>query len=606
MQRVLRARTAAAVAAQIDSILAIPRQALAPSTRCAATAAAPPPLPPPPPPEPKPPRRSDKQAQNAALKDFKVRSTAPMRRPQPARAPPPLPTPPRPRRLQRSLSGKGRPSAAAACLELYLELGGAPHRHLFHDLMALYARRRLPGEALAVLERLRAHGPPPNAHSFAFAVGALKQAWAGRGGVPPADARRAVALWDEMVAAGLPAAPAVANDALDCLAKAGLVDEAFAFYRRTAAAGVRPQPHTFSILLKACAVANQPARAAAVVREEMPAAGVRPTAATWNGLLGVFAAGEDVDRAYEVWSDMQEAGAVPDAHTARALAAAFASHPGLAAELVAEAEALAEEAGARAASAADATRRRAQAGERGAGGGGGNASVDSDRQRGAAAPSRQQHIHLDALRSGASSAAALGLTPESARGGEAGGEGGAGSRSDGGAAGAAWVDLPSLLFLDLHGHSQAAARMTLLRRLEALVEQWPAVQAAAAAEIERAERHGGGGGGRGGGQPAEGGLALCIVTGVGRHSTSAGQGVLGSVVRGALEAQGLEVRPAPGNAGRLLVPWAPLAAFLGAQREGLARARVLSAARARYLWVVAGAAGVAGAALIVPRLAPWL
>lgn len=43
-----------------------------------------------------------------------------------------------------------------------------------------------------------------------------------------------------------------------------------------------------------------------------------------------------------------------------------------------------------------------------------------------------------------------------------------------------------------------------------------------------------------------------------------------------------------------------------AQQEAMQRDHFFSAARARYLYVAAGVAGLVAAAYIVPRLAPWL
>lgn len=513
-------------------------------------------------------------------------------------------------------------------------VGGTPHRFLFHDLMDLFIRHAMPGEVLAVLDRLKTSGPPPNAHSYGYAIAALKQPFLVRGALPAESGRAAAALYDEMCSRGLHAADAVshgmvANDAIDCLGKAGLVDDALALYHRSLGRGMRPSPYTFSALLKGCALAKSPALALDVVHRLMPAAGVAPSTATWNGLLGVFAAVRDVDSVYAVWTSMAELGVVPDVHTERLLAQAFASHPQLAAELLSEARQLQAPGG-------GPTRRRGEGGSpaaepRASGATGGPSSAQQQQQRleqrwrppagPSAAPSRQQHVKLDMLVGGASSAASLGLTlgpsrEEAGGGGRPGGKGGGEAGSDPRSApadGSGAARLEGLLLLDLHGHSQPAARMTLLRRLEVLVERWPAVQEAArwaapttpgapapaAAGQQR----------RGGGEGAWGeGPALCIITGTGRHRAPGGQGqgVLKEAVRSLLEQQGLPARNAPGNPGRLLVAWADLAPFLARKREGMQRARLLSVARARYLWVGAGVAGLAGAALIVPRLAPWM
>jgi hypothetical protein len=383
-----------------------------------------------------------------------------------------------------------------------------------------------------------------------------------------------------MLASSGPAPPppglaaAAWNDVLDAHAKAGLLEETLALYARAepalAAAGAAGLPRTASILMTACRAARQPRRAREVFDSlVIPAAGARgPGAAAWNGLLAASgpAGGGSLDAAYEVWQEMARRRVAPDSHTQRALAAAFGGNPAMAGELVAEARALAAE----------------LAAEGGGGGGGGageglgaDGAVDDP-----SAPSRQLPLRLDAVLRGAPSAAQLGLA-SGADGFEHGSNGGADAHTHDGA-------LPprELLFLDLHGHSQAAATMAALCRLDALAERWPAVEAAARAAAEAA-----------GGEPE----GLTLVTGQGR-----GAGVLGRAVAAALAARGLAAAPPPGNPGRLAAPFPALAAWAAAQRAAAARERVFGAARARYALGALGVAAFAGIAIIVPRLAPWL
>ena len=54
------------------------------------------------------------------------------------------------------------------------------------------------------------------------------------------------------------------------------------------------------------------------------------------------------------------------------------------------------------------------------------------------------------------------------------------------------------------------------------------------------------------------------------------------------------------------MPWPAVAPYLEVQRDAVSTDRFLSAARGRYLYVVSGVAGVAAAAHLLPRLAPWM
>lgn len=324
-------------------------------------------------------------------------------------------------------------------------------------------------------------------------------------------------------------------------------------------------------------------------------------------------------------------------------ARAFASHPQLAADLVGEARKVADDARAarqrkqpsQPSSANGASASSTRAGEEAAEweglvqrisqGPGSRAGVAAEGGGGegkvGVTLSRQMPIRLDPLAQGRHSAADLGLTMAGPTRPGIQWTADSGAPQVGGSE--AGADLSELLTLDLHGHSQPAANMALLRRLEVLVQAWPELQAAAAEAAALGARthmsaqptHVMQGQGQAQwqrpGQHASQALvlgpeaALCIVTGMGRNSRE-GQGVLKATVRGALAQQGLPAVDHVTNPGRVLVPWPELAEFLGAQREQLQRDRVLDAARKRYTWVGAGVAGLAGLALIVPRLQPWL
>lgn len=273
-----------------------------------------------------------------------------------------------------------------------------------------------------------------------------------------------------------------------------------------------------------------------------------PQLPVWNALLGAYGRAGSVDAAYEAWTRMLDsggagragsamccpaacstcnsksltslldpqanpdhthsytppppahpptllpsllaAGATPDDLTERALALAFASHPALAADVVAEARQIRQSRQA----AADVGRALAEAepggnGEEGEEGGEGE-GAESDAEAGAAvaataaagakgmrAPYRLQRHRQGSLPIDQPSSAQRSHTPlaqllEVVRG--------RGSGSNGASAADAeqrGLQVRQLLLLDLHGSSVAAARMVLLRRLETLVLQVPELEA---------------------------------------------------------------------------------------------------------------------------------
>jgi pentatricopeptide repeat protein len=533
---------------------------------------------------------------------------------------------------------------------------------LYHSLMDLYSRKGDADNVVGLLNKMiETSNPPPNQHSFGYAISSLKKkAAAGSGTVTTTRktaALQALELFKIMVSdpISLPPNSTIYNELIDCFGKAGDVDQAFKlFHRAVVLDKIQPTAHTFSILIKACAVAKQPDRANDVVFKLMPQHGLEPGTSAWNGLLGAAAgtAGGSVDRAYEVWQKMNDAGIVPDMHTERVLARAFASHPQLAAELVSEARILTEESKKekiREKQAIDReingeqviknTRMSGTLSQRG---------VVETQQRDsqptpppAGAPmvapttlGKQQPILLDELQRKKQnvSAHALGLAPDLASSFfmEKKDKGKKGSISrqrqrqqppdeedeekkddednapfpyfpDYNKASTSAINLPSLLSLDLHGHSQAAAEMTLLCRLEALVEAWP--------EIQKSSQHA---------QHATDNIddqfdnsdatnaaGLIIITGVGKGSRD-GIGVLKHAVREMLKKQGLSAHDVPTNPGRLFIPFTEISNFAEKQWERMQREHIYAAARARYATVGVGVAGVVAAAVIIPRLGPWL
>ena len=327
------------------------------------------------------------------------------------------------------------------------------------------------------------------------------------------------------------------------------------------------------------------------------------------------------------------AGAVPDDCTERALALAFGSHPALAAEVVAEARQIRQQRlraggdGPAQQPGQEAEQQWAQE-QLGSGGGGGSGGAGAEAgeaagAQAAAAPlrlpyrllrHRQPTLPVDRPPHSSRLSLALPWAPPLGRtggganvaglvaGGAASGSGGGTAAEEAEEAEEARLQLRQLLTLDLHGSSRAAARMVLLRRLEALVLAAPELEAEVArlrraaahpqARLQQGSTKSGGDGGSGGGSLSFAGDAepgeqqqqqqqqqqqreqrrleeypgepppLKVITGVGRHSRGDRGGVLRAAVRELLAQQGLPAQDDPaGNEGGwvltalLLLPW---------------------------------------------------
>ena len=599
--------------------------------------------------------------------------------------------------IRRSID-RGNAVAALAAFEEYKLLNPSPPRHVYHSMMHLYNIKGQPDEVYFMLQELinTPNTEGPNQYSFGYAMSSLKRAaHIGKLNYKEA-ATRALELFEIMISLGIEPNETLFNELMDNFGKAGQVDKAFELFERRLNNKIPPNIHTFSILIKACALGKQLDRAADVLFKLMPEHGVRPTAAHWNGLLSAAADCGSIDKSYEFFQRMVESGIMPDDHTDRAIAKAFASHPQLAAELVSECRALgkqvqaahaAAEENIAAAERADNTRTTTETS-------GSNNSVyleerEADgtkrykeeqgllEKHGATtraynasrgpSPSKQEPILIDGWgKWGELSANELGLAAQvsanskvddvkkgqlsgkeencttansdSDYSGSLGGvrdgttfEGNNNNASSSGGGGrntnegfnnsplvetssayssnfsnseqiyspvpAAMDRVQGLLYLDLHGHSQAAAQMALLKRLEALVEIWPSI------EILQTQSISPYGSSNGPLPPLPEGLI--IITGIGRGSRE-GVGVLRNAVLDALTPQGLTPIRVSNNQGRLLIPWDQLVTFSESHWKMLQREHVFALARVRYLTVGAGLAGVAAAAFIIPRLAPWL
>lgn len=536
----------------------------------------------------------------------------------------------------RRLVDRGNAAAAMAAFEEYKLVNPSPPRHLYHSIMHLYNTRGQADQVAFLLRELIETGPGPNQHSFGYAMSSLKRA-ASNGTIPPkVAASRALELFETMISLGIKPNDTLYNELMDHFGKSGEVDKAFELFSRRLNDKIPPNAHTFSILIKACGVAKQLDRAADVLFQLMPHHGAHPSTSAWNGLLGAAAECGSVDRCYEIYQRMVEAGVMPDEHTDRVLAKAFASHPQLAAELVTESRAVAHQAAGIAAAV------KAKSGKA--------ESISEQQQKGkttrnqvseqqqwsvASSPSKQKPVTVDTWRKpGQLSADALGLGSqmpgwhnrrqsienEESRLGSTDDDLSSGTRRDTsvpplGTAdfsdqdadtaniAAAMDRLQNLLKLDLHGHSQAAAQMALLRRLEALVEAWPAIRAVQAQHAQHDMENSS----KNNNDVLLSRLpeGLVIVTGIGRGSKE-GIGVLRDAVISALGPQGLTPERVHNNSGRLLIPWEKLVTFSESHWKNMQREHVFAVARVRYMTLGAGLAGVAAAAFIIPRLAPWL
>ncbi|KAL4423402.1 hypothetical protein ABPG77_009980 [Micractinium sp. CCAP 211/92] len=607
---------------------------------------------------------------------------------------------------------------------------------------------RLAAEAERLVEELELGAFPLNDYAYSTIITALSRAEHPPYDLPRRYAAMAAEAFREMRQRGLEPNVVVWHSLMACQAKAALPDEAFATYRAMLAAGVRPTPHTFSMLVSACGRARQPRRAADVVERLMPQAGIAPQLPVWNALLGAYGRAGSVDAAYEAWVRMLDSGATPDDLTERALALAFASHPALAADVVAEARQIRQSRQGSAAAEAEAQKNGTGEGDGEEGGVGSDedaaaaAAAAAGRPREMRAPyrlqrHRQASLPIDELATGQRSHTPLAQLLQVVQGSGSGSSSGSGGAAEAEQRG---LQARQLLLLDLHGSSLAAARMVLLRRLETLVLQVAELEAevgrmqaewllqherqseshAQEQQQQQAGRHplqqqqqqqqqqqdvqqdspaafnsegsgstqpGGSNGGSGSagrrrrrgserssqeaceqaaaGQaaaevlhvaerwqavgrawgkpagPAEGSAqsgpgpasgsgpeapgdeqssrlsvgpsagqacflppSLCIITGMGRRSR--GSGVLKGAVLELLQQQGLPTVEDPSNEGVVYVPWEPLVAYLQLQRQAMHTDHFLSAARARYLYVAAGAAGIVAAANLLPRLAPWM
>ena len=525
-------------------------------------------------------------------------------------------TPPRPsknaamKEFKRSIARKDVQLAEEALQRYFTATGPLPPpRHMIHALMDVHIRTQSnPAHRVLVLldtlvrQRQTTLGPGPNVYSYGYSLAALKKGIGvgGRGGVPtsPTDTQitnipqKALGLFQQMKSLSIQPNQTIYNELSDIYATVGDVDTCFELFDQSIRVDLlNPSIASFTILIKACGVAGDLDRGLDVITNIMPSFGFRPTEATaaWNSLLMASTvhsnissnntSGVSIDRSYEIWEGMKKEGVVPDGFTERALAKAFESHPQLAAEMVTEAR---------------------QMREREGGGGEGMKkqqshhikqstplSIDNNSSRSRSSTTTSTIIH------NTTQASVLGLAPTfflpSENNKETSDDLSLSITPDETSSQEQQeqqiMDIDALLYLDLHGHSQAAARMALLRRLEALVKVRTLLETHT---IDTKKFPG-----------------LIIVTGVGKGSVG-GVGVLADTVLSALREQGLEASPVVGNVGRLMVRMDDVTEFTTKQYHAMQREHVFAVARARYGVVGAGLATVLAVSFIIPRLGPWL
>ncbi|KDD73269.1 hypothetical protein H632_c2365p1, partial [Helicosporidium sp. ATCC 50920] len=240
--------------------------------------------------------------------------------------------------LFQTLLRAGQEEQAQELLTSFLNSGGWMSANLAQSLLTTCARTRQPAlawrayvEACALLPR-QAPTPTLLAKLLLACVRSEHPPYL----LPSVWARRALEAFDLASAEGVSLNRVHFHMLMDCQGKAGRVEAAFGVYRRMLAANLAPDAFTFTTLVSACARARAPRRAEQVMQELMPAAGVVPSTPVWNALLGAYARAGEMDRAYEAWMAMLDAGTLPDDFTERVLVEAFASNPAMASDLLSE------------------------------------------------------------------------------------------------------------------------------------------------------------------------------------------------------------------------------------------------------------------------------
>ncbi|BDA40909.1 probable pentatricopeptide repeat-containing protein At1g0 at N-terminal half [Coccomyxa sp. Obi] len=415
----------------------------------------------------------------------------------------------------------------------------------------MHARRRETDLAFAVATEM---GSRMDSFSYAGLLNACAKAQHPPYDLPEKYAERAHHVFEEMVAKGILPSIVHYHTLMDCQAKAGKVDEAFATYEAMQQSGIPSSTRTLNILLSACSRATQPFRARETL-EDFVQRGVKSDLITWNTLLSAYARAQNVDGAYEVWQDMQRSGIVPDRFTQRALSEAFGGNVALAAEIVQEAQWLQQHQGERST---------------------GSASTSGATER---APGGKLRMH-----DGADLKVSDAANPMTAT-----------------------VSRP--FFLDLHGLSQSAARIALVQRLEYLT--FAHIQHALpdsnggdrARDVQsrdgRTDTASRSEGGDSGDASQVAVQDLEIVVGKGQRSH--GASVLRDAAEEILSSKGIAFQQHP-NQGRLLVPSEELRRYVEAQKNSEFRNRFFHMASMQYVVVGLGLSAVLSALYVVPLI----
>ena len=183
-----------------------------------------------------------------------------------------------------------------------LGLEGLRDAKEFNMAIAAWARARRPARAVALLQQMRAAGVQPAILSFNLAISAC-----GKGALW----EEALALLKEMGSCGLEPDVISYNSAISACEKVGRWQEALALLDEMHARGPEPDVISFSAAISACEKAGRWEHALALL-DEMPRRSIEPNAFSFNAAISACEKGSQWERALSLLEDMQSRGLKPD------------------------------------------------------------------------------------------------------------------------------------------------------------------------------------------------------------------------------------------------------------------------------------------------------